>query len=575
MATMTTDKKVCCELAALLYEHAVRHIVVSPGSRNAPIIVALARSGKFNMIPVIDERSAGFVALGIASQSLGPVAIVCTSGTALLNYAPSVAEAYYRQLPIIVISADRPMEWIDQDDSQTIRQPGALDHYVKKSYDIPDIPTPDNIWYANRVINEALTLACTGRRSPVHINLQLNEPLNRMNVVGDCNDFRVVRTLAPREDLSVARSREIGRTLDNKKVMIVVGFHRPDQRLNKALSRLARKPGFVVLTESISNMHSSDFITRIDTTLSAMTEKEECELVPDVVITMGGALVSRLIKKYIRDHKPSQHWHVGVSRTMVDCFKSLTMNVEMDAGIFMAQLASAVQPLTYESNYSDRWHIIADRAISTHDAYVAKSPWSDMKAFSVIMPMLPRRWNLQLSNGTPIRYVQLFNNTHIHRSDCNRGVSGIDGCTSTAIGASIAYTAAPTLLITGDMSAQYDIGALACQAIGGRFKMIVICNGGGGIFRFISSTSRLDELDAYFAMDVELPLRQLAEGYNFEYFEAYDEKSLRYVMPHFMAESNSPAILAVHTPAEQSAEVLKNYFTRHLILHHNEKLDNN
>lgn len=575
MKISTTDKPVCRELATLLYEHGVRHIVVSPGSRNAPIIVGLVRSEKFQLITVIDERSAGFVGVGIASQSDCPVAVVCTSGSALLNYAPAVSEAYYRRLPLIVISADRPREWIDQDDSQTIRQSEALGNYVKNSYDIPDIDSPNNMWYANRMINDAMLTAKTGRKAPVHINIQLDEPLNGMAETDRDVSVRKISTVMPNELLSVSNARAIGHRLEGKKVMIVAGFHEPDQRLNKALMRIANTSNAVVLSESISNLHSPNFITRIDTTLSAMTETEQTELTPDIVITLGGALVSRFVKRYIRDHKPNEHWHIGMCHTTVDCFKSLTLRIEMDAGIFMSQLASAIHPLHLDNGYAKRWRLIADRADSTHKAYVVRSEWSDLKAFATMMPVVPRRWNLQLSNGTPIRYAQLFNLNHIHRCDCNRGVSGIDGCTSTAIGASMVYTSAPTLLITGDMSAQYDIGALACKCISPRFKMVVMLNGGGGIFRFINSTSNLPELEDFFAIGVDIPLRQLADGYGFRYFEASDEASLRSEFKKFAEESHQPAILAVKTPAVKSADILRDYFKRHQILNQFKRQNNN
>lgn len=558
-----TVKPVCRELVALLVAHGVRKAFLSPGTRNAPLLIAIAREEAIDATVVVDERSAAFMALGYASVAMEPVVLVCTSGTALLNYAPAVAEAFYRKIPLIVVSADRPMEWIDQDDSQTLRQPGALDAFVKKSCDIPDIPGEAMLWYASRQVNDALLCALTGRKAPVHINLQLNDPL------GSTADFppaepKVIRMIEPREDLTVARSREIGLEIASpRKVMVVAGFNPPDKRLNQALAKLSALPNVIILTETVANLHGRDFIPDIDTVLSAMSAEERRELAPDVVITLGGALVSRFVKQYLRDIHPAEHWHVGLSHTTVDCFCTLTLRVEMDPGIFFQQLAAAMQPHRAESKYADRWHIMADRAASTRQAYTARAPWTDLRAFSVMLPLIPSSVNLQLSNGTPVRYAQLFAPFGFHRCDCNRGVSGIDGSTSTAVGAALAYAPRPTLLITGDLSAQYDVGALASARFVPSLRIVVMCNGGGGIFRFIKTTSSLPELDCYFAASSHFPLRQLTEGYGFDYFEVSSEQELRSGWPSFMDFSSSkPAIMRVNTPPELSAEVLKAYFHR-------------
>ncbi|MCI9606908.1 MAG: 2-succinyl-5-enolpyruvyl-6-hydroxy-3-cyclohexene-1-carboxylic-acid synthase [Muribaculaceae bacterium] len=561
---VNTLKEICRDLASQLAARGVRFAVLSPGSRNAPIVMALERHPDISTKVVIDERSAAFIALGYAAQSGEPVAVVCTSGTALLNYAPAVAEAFYRKVPLIVISADRPMEWIDQDDSQTIRQHEALANYVKASYNLTDIELPNLKWYANRQINDALTVALTGRRAPVHINIQLSEPLTATTAV-DSEKFRKIAVVEPEAVLPTAEARRLGTLLASpRKVMIVAGFNPPSPTLNRALRRLAALPNFIVLTETVSNLHANEFISRIDTTLSAMTEEERLQMAPDAVITLGGALVSRMVKTYLRDAHPADHWHVGKSHTTVDCFQSLTMRIEMAAETFFPQLASAMQPHTAPTDYADRWRIIRDRAISTHQAYTARAPWSDLKAFATFMPMLPRGTNLQLSNGTPVRYAQLIGDTGLHRCDCNRGVSGIDGCTSTAIGAALAYSSGITVLVTGDMSAQYDLGALATADIPPRFKMIVMCNSGGGIFRFISSTAQLPEREKNFAAaeTMRLPVRQLADAFGFAFFSADSEASLREVFPEFIAGSSSPAILAIDTPAQTDAEVLAEYFHR-------------
>jgi 2-succinyl-5-enolpyruvyl-6-hydroxy-3-cyclohexene-1-carboxylate synthase len=180
-----------------------------------------------------------------------------------------------------------------------------------------------------------------------------------------------------------------------------------------------------------------------------------------------------------------------------------------------------------------------------------------------LVEQIPAAYDLQVSNGTAIRYLQLCDYSAIGGSiSCNRGVSGIDGCTSTAIGAAMA-TGRPTLLITGDMSAQYDLGALAIADIPSTFRMAVLNNDGGGIFRFVRSTASLPEREEYFAARVNLPLRQLAEGFGFDYFEATSETELRQAVSEFFdTERQRPAILNIITPAEVSARRLNSYFNQ-------------
>ncbi|MCH5319029.1 MAG: 2-succinyl-5-enolpyruvyl-6-hydroxy-3-cyclohexene-1-carboxylic-acid synthase [Paramuribaculum sp.] len=562
-----TSKTVCRNLADLLVAHGVEAVFSSPGSRNAPIIVALSSKEELNITPVVDERVAAFMALGYSLISNRPVALVCTSGTALLNFLPAVAESFYRKVPLIVISADRPVEWIDQDDSQTIRQLGVLDNFVKKSYDIDDRDDVSSLWYANRQINDALLLAVNGRKSPVHINIRLCEPLNGLINQKSHERVRVISQITPREDIETALSRQLASDIASpRKIMIIAGFNSPDNTLNKALNKIAALPNFIILTETISNLHGADFISSIDTVLSVMSDDSKRVMAPDVVITLGGALVSRHVKTYIRNSKIKEHWHVGLSHTTIDCFCSLTRRIEMEPAIFFRQLASGLQPHRIPSDYKQKWLEIRDFALKTHDDFSVRAPWSDFKAFAILTELLPRDCNLQISNGTPIRYMQLFAGKRFHRSDCNRGVSGIDGATSTSVGAAMAAPDRLTVLISGDMGAQYDIGALTYAHKIPNFRMVVIMNGGGSIFRFIGSTENLPQMEQYLAINNTFPIKELAEAYGIRYFEAASPQDLNDVFPKFIdRQQKSAALLAIYTPIDDNATILKKYFRRTMI----------
>lgn len=562
---LDTSNKTCRCIASLLVAHGVRDAVVSPGSRNAPLLMAFSRQKQLNLISVVDERSAGFVALGMAVTSGRPVALVCTSGSALLNYGPAVAEAYYRRVPLIVISADRPVEWIGQDDSQTIVQPGALSGYVKRSYDLPADSEGRRMWYENRLVNDALITAISGRRGPVHINVQIAEPINGLSDNRDdaCDRVmnRVVSLIRPATSFPTSEARALGSTIASPvKVMIVAGFLPPDKTLNKAMLRLSNLPNFVVLTETISNLHGDRFISAIDAALASIPDDKRDRLKPDVVITTGGALVSRHIKQYLRQTTLTAHWHVGEIDDTVDCLQQLSCRIEMPPAVFFSQLASAMQPHKKDCDFARDWSVQKNRARSLTDSFGAQVEWSDFKAFATFVPKIPRNWNVHFSNGTSIRYAQIFGHHEYHRCECNRGVSGIDGCTSTAVGGMLAYRHGVTLLVSGDMSALYDLAGLTGGLLTARFKMIIINNSGGGIFRFIGATSELDIRENLLCCPSEINFAAVASSLGMACFTASNEHELRKVFPVFSAESERAALLVISTPAIDSADCLKDFF---------------
>ena len=560
----TTDKETCRLLIELLVAHGVTDVVLSPGSRNTPLIIAANRHEKLRTHVVIDERCAAFFGLGIALQTERPVALICTSGSAVLNYGPAIAEAYYRRVPLIAISADRPEEWIDQDDSQTIRQFGALENIVKGSFDIyGDNSDKVQRSYANRAINDALILAKKGPKGPVHINVRLDEPLSGL-AAPKSNAIPKIELIGCEEKgLAEDINQMLAKRVTGKKVMIIAGFGHGGPRLDKALDDFIKKNGAVVLHEAQSNIHPALSISHIDVTLTTFSDAEINDLRPDIVISFGGAILSRIIKNYLRSStKKIEHWHIAESINAIDCFLALSKRIECDPTAFFEGLAKACPPAKPSTNsYLKQWREKAGQAKAKLLSFFQTCPWSNFYAMGQLMKIAPRKWNLHFSNGTAIRYAQVFDYSAFERIECNRGVSGIDGATSTAIGSHLYYDDI-TLLVTGDMSAQYDMGALALTEITPRFKMAVLNNNGGGIFRYIKSTSVLEECEECFAADVRLPLEKLAEAYGFAYFEVSDRQSFDKVFAMFVSEKEKPAILNIITPAQESADVLKQFFHR-------------
>lgn len=553
-----SEKETAKILTELLARKGVRRVLLSPGSRNAPLIISLTRRSELSCRVVLDERVAAYMAVGMAQQSGEAVALVCTSGTALLNYAPAVAEAFYQRLPLIVISADRPEEWIDQDDSQTIRQYAALAPFVKASYRLPaELSCADERWYANRLVNEVLNTALASPQGPVHLDVPFREPLYGIKTYP--MPERAIEAVPVVSTLPDAEARRLAAMLSSgKRVLIVASFAAPDAALASLLTRAAAFPQVVLLTESLANLPVEDAIPTIDRVLSVMPA-DLLAYRPDILITFGGAPVSRRLKRFLRENRPEEHWRLDTGGHIVDTMQSLTLHIRLAPSDFFAAVSPYWQLAA--CSYRDLWRALREEAARRHDAFLSSAAWSDLTAFSLLMPALPAGAALQLSNGMTVRYAQLFEYPQVFRSDGNRGTSGIDGSLSTAVGAAIASNRL-TVCIIGDMSFLYDAAALAAGDLPLNLRIVVICNGGGGIFRILAGVSELSESETCFETVRRVDVEGYARLHGIDFYRAADAASLRNLLPRFFQETGRVAILAIETPRLLNAEVLKAYFSR-------------
>ncbi|MDE5870643.1 MAG: 2-succinyl-5-enolpyruvyl-6-hydroxy-3-cyclohexene-1-carboxylic-acid synthase [Muribaculaceae bacterium] len=567
---VNTTNIYCRQIVDLLHSHGVETAYCSPGSRNAPLLVAIDACDKIFKRIVIDERSAAFQAYGSALTEQKPVALICTSGSAVLDYAPAVAEAYYSGVPLIIVSADRPREWIDQDDSQTIRQYGVLSHIVKGSYDVRAIPegsareyTEEVKWTINRTVNEAMLKAMGGKPGPVHINVQLSEPLGGV-AEPELLIERSVTLISQTESLPQDVINILANDVAGARVMLVAGFCAPDHKLDRAVRKFASYPNVTVMAETLANLHDPQpFASMVDAVLCDMNAEEKERMRPDIVISLGGALVSRMLKQYLRDYPPRYHWSLGHSNYFCDCFKSLTHRIEVDPASFLSQLSGVLRKyrLKAESDYSKQWLSLRKRSSVLAREYIDKVSWSDLKALDYIFTYC-KLDNLFVSNGTAVRYSQLLPHS-CHAEYCNRGVSGIDGSTATAVGGAWSYRG-KTMLVSGDISWLYDSGASSLGDIPYDMRMIVVNNSGGGIFRFIKSTSQIPEktLERYFCVENLPNVMDIANAYGIDVMEACDMSQLETGTAWLTEESDFPRLLVVTTPPQESAEILKGYFDK-------------
>lgn len=547
----------------VLENHGVRRIVCSPGSRNAELLLAVSANPDLKKVMVVDERVAGFTALGMAQVSQEPVALVCTSGSAVLNYAPALSEAYYQGLPLVVLSADRPAEWIDQDDSQTIRQFEILSHIVKCSYDINTANLDDNyLWFVNRTLNEGMLNALKGKPGPVHFNIHLGGEIRSDYIPG--YPERKIEYISGKEKISENQLEALARHAFDKKIMIVCGFMPADDSLQKTFGRLLDLPNVTIMAETLSNLHLGPQAYMVDSVLCHLSDEQKEFLKPDIVISVGGALVSRMLKEYLRKFQPEQHWSINKSDNLIDCFKSLTVKIDISPARFLNGLSWKIRRLqnkreTGIPDYGLKWFEIKTEFLKRNRKFSQNCGWSDLKALSIVFKNIPDKANLFLSNGTSVRYAQILSESIPHAIFGNRGVSGIEGSLSAAIGASLVYSGLTVLLI-GDMSFLYDIGSLNTGLAGSKLRVIMLSNGGGDIFRFIPMTSQLKEREEYFCMNPEIPVKEIISAYNWRYYEATDEKSLESVLEKFFDSSDRPCMLNLMTASgDKNSKILRNF----------------
>lgn len=561
-----SDKKGVSVLMDLFEMKGIRKLVMSPGSRNAPLLFSFSRNPAFEKYVIADERSAGFFALGLALASGEAVGLVCTSGTAMLNYAPAVAEAFYRGIPLVAVTADRPAEWIDQDEGQTIRQEGAMAGFVKSYCSLrAEFDTSASAWYANRRLNEVLNHALMPRRGPVHINMSFCEPLYGTSS-GYSGKERAITFVRERQELpEEVWDMLVRRFLEAPRVMIVAGFYPPDEDVSAALRDICKFPHTVLFAESLSNIRTDTGICTADRVLAAAGEDES--LYPELLISFGGSLVSRMLKTFLRRAKPAEHWGIDERFPAPDTFCALTHHICTGASGFWKEFAGRLKDKAPESlspegvSYAGSWQKIKRKADLLHRTFMADAGWSDLKAFEVILRHIPHDAALHAANSTPVRYLQLFEHAHYAGGEwSNRGTNGIEGATSTAMGFSEVYSGT-TLLITGDLSFMYDSNALWMPYVNGRIRVIVMRNGGGGIFRFIPGPDSLKELETCFETPLEVPVREMAGAYGWRYMKAASAEELETVLPSFFASGDRAVLLEVETPRFENAPVLKSYFT--------------
>ena len=542
----------------LCFKKNIKNIVISPGSRNAPLTLGFNLNPYFKTYSVVDERAAAFFALGIAQQVKFPVVLVCTSGSALLNYYPAISEAYYSNIPLVILSADRPERLLNIGDGQTINQKNVFDKNIGYS---ENLNQNDN-YYLNLFglrdnnqdkINKALNFSIE-KQTPVHINIPFSEPLYEITNSLSVNTINKLPGLNNQNIKNISSFRN--KWQNSIKKIILIGVSSPEILCKKSIDLLASDSSLLVLTENTSNVYHPSFCNKIDQLIAPLTNKELKEFRPEILITIGGMIISKKIKAIFRDNKPKEHWHIGIHDAN-DTFFCLTKHFKTIPNNIISKLYENFND--NGTDYHNKWDLIISKRKEKHKKYMSELIYCDFKVFDYVLKSIPSNSMLQVSNSSAIRYTQLFDIDSSINVFCNRGTSGIDGSTSTAIGAASVFKG-NTVFITGDLSFFYDSNALWNNFIPTSLRIILINNKGGGIFKILTKDNNTELFKKFFETKHDLYAKDLCNMYGFEYFMSDDEDKLKNVLNDFYNQSEKPRLLEVITDNDYNQDYLLNYF---------------
>ncbi len=516
---MYSNKENVNILTSLLIKHGVKHAVLCPGSRNAPLTHNLQECGAMTCHSIVDERSAAFFALGIILATGQPAAVCVTSGSALLNTASAASEAFYQHLPLIIISADRPLAWLDQMDGQTIKQHGVLNDYVKKSVSLPEPHDEETRWHCNRLVNEALLALSHHGRGPVHINVHISEPLYQFTTA-TLPDERIIRRLSTPSCTAESIRPLLDVFAKAKRPMIVIG------QMPHPITPVTTIKSPLIISESLA--YSGGYCD-----IEGIIDRIDSDTLPDLIIYMGGMIVNKRLKQFLRKIDNAEQWRIDPSGDIADTFCHL-------AGIIEAEPEEVLRILIQ--------HPSEDIALSS---VIAANPSDDstlsleeytVKYLELKAASIDEAIHFHYANSTSIRLANKYARHHVF---CNRGVNGIDGSLSTAAGHS-AVVNGKVVCVIGDLSFFYDANALWNCSLHCNFRILLINNGTGAIFRGLPGFSDSSASAAFIAGSHTATAKGICESYNVEYLSACNKKEIQNGIDSLLTmDSNRPILLEV------------------------------
>lgn len=545
-------------LVAMLKAKKVKNIVVSAGTSHDAIARSLECDDYFKTYNIVDERSAAFFALGLIQELNETVAIVCTAGTAAVNYLTGVTEASRRNLPLVVITADKNPYYYNQFEDQMVDQINLFKSVVKHTVSLPMIKDDKDRWYCERLLNEAFLEINHHGTGPVHINIPIEEG---MFAIGDTFTTKELPKIKVIERLDVSSDlnkwEEKFRSLKNKKILIVYGqdYNVTQSRIEK-LEKIFRNYNCLISTEKLSNLHCEGAIEMSKVSRMMTVSGEFEQICPDVVISLAGSVAWDGKFALKSNNKKFENWLVSEFGMVQDFYRNLTNIFECSIDEFLEKMSN------YEIDEKNDYYNLCKNLDAKFE--LPNFEYSNLYVTQKLMNNIPKDSILNLANSSTIRLAQYFDNDPSIKIYCNRGIHGIDGCMSTFIGQS-AVTDKLSFLIIGDLTFFYDMNALWNRYVGKNVRIMLVNNSGAALFHFNQGLQKYPTLNENVAADHNATAKGWTESRGFKYLsstnkEEFDKNLVEFVNPN----SDKPIILEVFTKKEEDARLQHEFFEYNL-----------
>lgn len=530
------------DLVAVCQQKGISHVVISPGSRNAPLTRLFTANKAFTCHSIVDERAAAFYALGISLASQKPVALVCTSGTAVLNYSPALAEAFYQRVPLIAITADRPAHLIDQQDNQTIHQADVYHNYIKGSINLKwPLQSESELAQQHTEISNIIDLAVSGIQGPVQINAPISEPL--YEALPQPSPFLTISKNTNIHSEKIESS--FVETWQNaKRRLVLCGQNTPNEELQQTINFLSKENQAVILAEPISNLKGENVISPLDRVLMRVEQANLEEFQPDLLVSFGGPVVSKRLKQWLQKQPNLVHWRIAEQEDEIDTYQNRKAHITGNPSVILGEFARFGK--SSKSQFLESWQQAMRQSFVADAHFFSTAPFCDASVFHFILNNIPTETTLHFGNSSPVRYAQMYNCHTAKAVYSNRGVSGIDGSLSTASGIAT-VSEGLHLVLLGDMSFVYDSNALWNRNLSESLRIVVINNGGGGIFRLLPGPSEQECFEDFMEASHPVQIEKLAQAFGVNYFQAENHQELELQYSRFI-EQKGPSLLEIKTP---------------------------
>lgn len=556
---MFSTKKNVLQLVSLLKKAGIRDYILCPGSRNIPLVQSLASIRTFHCLSVTDERSAGFYAIGWMQATGRPVAVCCTSGSAVLNLHPAVCEAYYQQLPLLLLTADRPQEWIGQMDGQTLPQTEVYGSLIKQCVRLPEVKYSLDGWHCNRLINEALYHLACFPKGPVQIDVPISEPFFDFSET-TLPDERIIRHY---QAIQTAVPKQLLRELnDSKRTLLIIGQRSFQEEELTPLLQLCHEKDIAVIGEHISNCYNGPILKHFDELLAASCVTENEAFRPDLVIYTGGHIVSKRLKQWLRTHPPRLQWWITTDDSMPDTFQHLTVTIQCPSPFdFLLQVIETRITEDKATSFTRQWEKAEEQFQLVKTNFLKKKVYCDITIVNCFTKLLAHQLfqvqpAIQVANSSMVRNLQLFDLPPQVRVLCNRGVNGIEGTLSTAIGYSLEYKGL-TFCLIGDLSFFYDMNALWHHPLPSRLRLLLLNNGNGEIFHLLPHL-QTPFLQSYISAAHSFHAEGWAKEAGLTYYRCDDNQSLEKAWNCFFSEEEEkPVLIEAVTDSQTNATFYK------------------